>query len=91
MSEPVLTVRVPAELRDSLKTHARAVHKSQSAVIVEALRSYLADVDSKAYQFKCDETCQLIKEADKGDPGLWDYMDAGTADLLSEDNPGKAG
>lgn len=90
MSEHI-TVRLPAELRAQLAATAKRVRKSRSALMVEALQAYLGDIDKAVYEARCDETCRLINAADAEDPGSWEYMDAATADLLSDDPPDEDG
>jgi predicted transcriptional regulator len=85
MSEHV-TVRLPAELRQSLKARAEAVHKSQSAVMVEAFVEYLGRHDEAAFQRAADRECELLNAADTQDPDLDAFMDAAAEDLAGDDN-----
>jgi predicted transcriptional regulator len=88
MSEHV-TVRLPAELRQSLKAYAQTAHKSQSAVMVEAFTEYLGRRDQAAFQRAADRECEILNAADEQDPELEAFADAAIEDLaVDEDNPG---
>lgn len=81
MSEHV-TVRVPGELRQGLKAHAQRVHKSQSAVMVEAFSEYLSRHDKQALQREADRESAVLNAADGADPDLEAFLDAAAEDAL---------
>lgn len=85
MSEHI-TIRLSSELRDSLKAHARAAHKSQSAVMVEAIVQYLRHHDEAIFQTEADRECQILNEADGQDTELDEFMDAAAEDLFADDD-----
>jgi len=62
MDTAVLTLRVPAELKEQLDKLAIATHRSKSWLAGEAIRQY---VDLEAWQIS--EIRQAIAEADAGD------------------------
>lgn len=81
-----VTIRLSTELRDSLKAHAKATHKSQSAVMVEAFVEYLKGHDRAIFQREADRECQILNEADGQDPGLDEFMDAAVEDMVANDD-----
>ncbi len=84
MSEHV-TVRLPAELRHSLKAYAQIAHKSQSAVMVEAFVEYLGRHDEAAFQRAADRECEVLNAADEQDLELEAFMDAAIEDQAADD------
>lgn len=88
MSEHI-TVRLSTRLRDSLKAHARAAHKSQSAVMVEAIVEYLRRHDEAAFRTEADRECQILNDADGQDSDLDEFMDAAAEDLFADDDEGR--
>ncbi len=62
METAVLTLRVPAELRDRLEALAKATQRSKAYHSVEAIREYL---EHQSWQI--EEIQQGLKEADAGD------------------------
>lgn len=71
MDTAVLTVRVPAEMKDRLDKLADVTHRSKSYLAGEAIRQYL---DLEAWQI--GEIQQAIHEADAGDFASDDEVDA---------------
>lgn len=62
MDTAVLTLRVPAEVKEQLDKLANATHRSKSWLAGEAIRQYL---DLEAWQI--GEISQALNEADTGD------------------------
>lgn len=62
MQTAVLTLRVPAELRDRLEALAKSTQRSKAYHGAEAIREYL---EHQAWQI--EEIQQGLKEADAGD------------------------
>ncbi|MGH8501577.1 MAG: ribbon-helix-helix protein, CopG family [Gammaproteobacteria bacterium] len=75
MSQSSTSIRLPRELREELARHARRVHKSQTSVIVEALKRYLRQRDETAFQALIDEECERMNAADREDPDYQDYLE----------------
>lgn len=71
METAVLTLRVPAEVKDRLDKLADATQRSKSYLAGEAIRQYL---DLEAWQI--GEIQQSLGEADAGDFAADDEVDA---------------
>lgn len=71
MQTAVLTLRVPAEVKDRLDKLADATQRSKSYLAGEAIRQYL---DLEAWQI--GEIQQALHEADAGDFAADDEVDA---------------
>lgn len=80
------TIRLPAELRLSLKRYAVAAHKSQTAVLIEAFVEYRERRDAAAFQRAADRECGVLNAADERDADLDVFMDAAAVDLLGGDD-----
>ncbi|MBA2492164.1 MAG: ribbon-helix-helix protein, CopG family [Gammaproteobacteria bacterium] len=77
MSQSSTSIRLPRELREELARHAKAAHKSQTAVLVEALRDYLRRHDRAALQQLVDEEAERMNAADRQHPDYELYLRGG--------------
>lgn len=85
MPQSSTSIRLPRDLREDLARHAEAAHKSQTAVIVEALREYLQIHDREALQRLADEEAERMNEADRKEPDHKDYLEGDEDPWAAED------
>jgi Arc/MetJ-type ribon-helix-helix transcriptional regulator len=75
MSEPAVTVRLPARLREELTAYAKSAHTNQSAVIVAALQEYLASRDRQRHIQMINDELRRLDKIERNDPGLREFYE----------------
>lgn len=88
MTQSSTSIRLPRELRDELARHAKAAHKSQTAVLTEALRDYLRRHDRVELQRLADEEAERMNATDRQHPDYRLYL-RGDVDPWGEDDKGE--
>lgn len=76
MSKSSASIRIPDDVSAALDRAAKQCNKSQSELIVEALRAYLGAYDAAAARREADRICKEINEADAKDPELQDWVES---------------
>ncbi len=73
MTEPTTTIRLPKRLRVDIAGYAKAAHKSQSAVIIEALQEYLTRRNRQHHIQTINKELQRLDEIERQDPDLCEF------------------
>lgn len=76
MPEPTLTVRLPSKLRAHLGKHAKGAHKSQSAVVIEALNEYLERRQRDRHHEKVKQELKRLAKIERDSPDLQEFYGA---------------
>ena len=75
MTTPTTTIRLPHELRQRLQQYAKTGNKSNTEVIIQALRRFLDQEDSNAHPSQIRKELTRLAEIDKTDPELDGFYD----------------
>jgi Arc/MetJ-type ribon-helix-helix transcriptional regulator len=70
MSTPTTTIRLPTELREQIRQYARSGNKSNTEVIIEALRAFFEQQSASARDDQVERELARLAEIDKADPDL---------------------
>lgn len=70
MSFPTTTIRLPPDLRERVTQYARAGNKTNTEVIIQALRAFFEQENATARRDRIQKELARLAEIDKSDPEL---------------------
>jgi predicted transcriptional regulator len=80
MTTPTTTIRLPPDLRQRLQQYARAGNKTNTEVIVQALRVFFEQEDLDSRRSRIQRELERLAEIDRTDPELAGFHDEPEAD-----------
>jgi predicted transcriptional regulator len=75
MTTPTTTIRLPHDLRQRVQQYARAGNKTNTEVIVEALRIFFEREDSVTRRARIARELARLADIDRADPELAGFHD----------------
>ncbi len=67
MTTPTTTIRLPHDLRQRLQEYAKAGNKTNTEVIIQALRTFLDQDDLSTRQYRIQKELARLAEIDRAD------------------------
>lgn len=85
MTTPTTTIRLPHDLRQRLQQYAQAGNKTNTEVIVQALRTFFEREDSATQRARIAQELARLAEIDRTDSELAGFHDEPEADPVGQE------